>query len=113
MNTAMVIGMLVMIGAFFLARGKTISGSDARAMVADGAKLIDVRTPTEYAQGHIEGAVNVPLQSLQSGIGKLDLGKDDTVVVYCRSGARSASAKRELEGMGFTSVHNLGGIGSW
>ena len=89
-----------------------ISGSEARALVGDGALLVDVRSEGEYARGSIEGSVNIPIQELS---GRLDeLGdKEQEIVVYCQSGGRSAMAKRLLESNGFTQVHDLGGIGRW
>lgn len=89
-----------------------ISGSEARKLVANGATLLDVRSPEEFAGEHIDGAVSIPIQEL---MGRMDeLGdKSDEVVVYCLSGSRSAMAKRMLERNGFTNVRDLGGIGQW
>lgn len=89
-----------------------VSGSDARALVADGALLLDVRSEGEYAGGGLEGSINIPIQELA---GRLDeLGdKNGEVVVYCQSGSRSAMAKRLLQSNGFTKVHDMGGIGQW
>ena len=89
-----------------------VSGSEARQLVAAGAVLVDVRSEGEFSGGHIEGAVNIPIQELSGRIGELG-DKSGTVVVYCQSGGRSAMAKRLLETKGFTSVHDLGGIGRW
>ena len=89
-----------------------ISGPDARALVADGALLVDVRSGGEFAGGHIEGAVNIPIQELSGRMGELG-DKEDQIVVYCQSGGRSAMAKRLLERNGFTKVHDMGGIGRW
>ena len=89
-----------------------ISGSQARELVANGATLLDVRSPEEFAGEHIDGAVSIPIQEL---MGRMDeLGdKSDELVVYCLSGSRSAMAKRMLERNDFTNVHDLGGIGQW
>jgi phage shock protein E len=89
-----------------------ISGTDARALVADGALLVDVRSSSEFSGGHIEGALNIPIQELSGRMGELG-GKDEQIVVYCQSGGRSAMAKRLLERDGFTKVHDMGGIGRW
>lgn len=89
-----------------------VSGSEARAMVADGALLVDVRSEAEYARGGIEGSVNIPIQELAGRIDELG-DKDREVVVYCQSGGRSAMAKRLLEANGFTKVYDLGGMGRW
>ena len=75
----------------------------------EGAVLLDVRTPEEYAEGHIPGSVNVPLQQID-GITSALADKDKTVFVYCRSGARSSQAVAFMKQMGYTEVHNIGGI---
>ena len=95
-----------------LGAGTRISGGEARALVADGALLVDVRTPAEYRSGHIEGAVNIPLQEID---GRLDDfgSKEEPIVLYCRSGARSGKARSILQGAGYTKVHNLGPKTAW
>ena len=85
-----------------------VTPEEARALVQGGARLVDVRTPEEFAAGHLEGALNVPVDALQ-GRALAELAPTDApVVVYCRSGKRSARAKAELEALGFTRVHDLG-----
>lgn len=76
------------------------------------AQLIDVRTPGEYADGHIPGAVNVPLQQI-SAIAKKVPNKTTPLFVYCLSGGRSQQAVGALKQMGYTDARNIGGIGSW
>jgi phage shock protein E len=86
--------------------------TEAHALVEKGAVLVDVRTPQEFASGHIDGAVNIPVTDL--AVRQAELGdKDQAIVVYCRSGARSASAKRTLEASGFTHVLDLGPMTRW
>ena len=89
-----------------------ISGSDARSLVAEGAMLVDVRSPGEFSGGHIEGAISIPIQELAGRADELG-DKSGQIVLYCQSGARSAMAKRLLESRGFTNVHDMGGMGSW
>jgi rhodanese-related sulfurtransferase len=89
-----------------------VSGGDARALVAKGATLLDVRSPGEFGGGHIDGAINIPIQELSGRIDELD-DKAGEIVVYCQSGTRSAMAKRLLERDGFTNVHDLGGLAQW
>ena len=91
----------------------TLSSDDAHRWVAEGARLVDVRTSGEYASGHIEGAVNIPVQELPTRVGELGKDKSKAIVVYCQSGGRSSHAKMLLERAGFTKVGNLGGIGRW
>ncbi len=79
-----------------------------KELVDNGAVLIDVRTPQEFAQGHVDNAINIPLQTIGSQVEKIkSFGKP--VVVYCLSGARASSAKSFLEGQGLE-VYNGGGI---
>lgn len=78
--------------------------------VKNGQKtLVDVRTPEEYAGGHVPGAINIPLDQIQN---RLDEFKDmpKPVVAYCRSGARSGMATSILKGAGIQEVINGGGI---
>lgn len=92
--------------------GSRVSGDEARALVADGAVLIDVRTPAEFESGHIEGALLVPVQQLGASGDALP-PTDTPVVVYCRSGRRSASAANWLRQAGYESVHDLGPMSAW
>ncbi len=89
-----------------------ISGSDARSFVAEGAMLVDVRSPGEFSGGHIEGAISIPIQELSGRTDELG-DKGSPIVLYCQSGARSAMAKRLLESKGFSQVHDMGSMGSW
>ena len=86
------------------------SNSRARRMVADGAVLLDVRSPAEFASGHVDGALNIPVQELTNRMGELR-GKPN-VVVYCRSGARSASAAAVLQRKGYDVV-DIGPMQAW
>lgn len=79
-------------------------------LVQNGAQIIDVRTKGEFQSGHIKGSKNIPLQSLQQGMKKIDPKKP--VITCCASGMRSASAKSILKSNGFTDVHNGGGWAS-
>jgi len=77
-----------------------------------GMMLLDVRTDKEYGQGHIPGAVHVPLSEIGDKIKKLK--KDKDLVVYCQSGNRSIWAIKRLMGMGYTNLYNLkGGYSAW
>lgn len=81
--------------------------------VAAGAnyQLIDVRTPEEFASGYINGAVNIPVQELAQRLGEIQ--KDQPVVLYCRSGNRSAQAATILDQAGYTGVYDMGGVIAW
>lgn len=74
-----------------------------------GAFLIDVRTVPEYEAGHIEGAINVPLNSIHFIVNHVrDI--EAPIYVYCQSGARSGQATSMIREMGFKNVKNIGGI---
>lgn len=78
------------------------------------AVLIDVREVAEFEGGHIGPARNYPLSTLSSKINELEKFKDKPVVLYCRSGQRSAQAAVQLHKHGFAAVYNLsGGIMAW
>lgn len=69
--------------------------------------VIDVREPEEFASGHVRGAINIPLQQLMNGYGKLNsMSKDANLIVYCRTGSRSNMAKMILDRQGFKNVTN-------
>ncbi len=80
-----------------------------RTLLAEGdAELVDVRTVPEFAADGIDGAKNIPVQQLEQRLE--DVGdKGEPVMVYCRSGNRSATAARILEQAGFEQVYDLGG----
>lgn len=84
----------------------------AHTRVEHGAVLLDVRTPEEFEAGHIDGALNIPLHELSARA--VELGPTDrAVVVYCRSGHRSAQALRSLQAQGYTDVFDLGPMSAW
>jgi phage shock protein E len=87
-------------------------GAEARALVAGGARLLDVRTSGEFGSGHLEGAWNIPVDQLEGQVAELE-PKDRPIVVYCHSGARSAGATQLLRRAGFTKVLDLGAMRNW
>ena len=80
-----------------------------REMAEGGALLLDVRSPTEHASGHIFGSLNIPVQSLNSQIGQLPTDKTIPIIVYCASGMRSGTAAAMLTANGYSNVTNGGG----
>ena len=86
-----------------------MAASKVKSMIDAGAKIVDVRTPDEFADEAYPGAVNIPLSALASRLGELG-PKDGPIVLYCASGARSAQAARALAQQGFTNVVNAGGL---
>jgi len=76
--------------------------------------ILDVRTQEEFSQGHIEGAINIPVQEIEKMIGELRKYKKYEIIVYCRSGNRSRRASEILVRYGFKNVYNLkGGFIEW
>jgi len=76
-------------------------------LVKNGAQVIDVRTKQEFAGGHVQGSINIPLNELQANIKKIK--KDKPVITCCASGMRSSSARGILKSNGYEEVHNGGG----
>lgn len=92
---------------------KITAGEAKEKMAAGGVTVVDVRTAEEYEQGHIEGAVLIPNETIgQENIDKLPK-KDAVILVYCRSGRRSADAASKLVGLGYSKVYDFGGISDW
>lgn len=87
-----------------------VPGEEARDLVDAGAVLVDVRNPDEYAAGHVGGAVSIPLESGDFAAGVEPLDRDATYVVYCASGRRAGIAVDRMAELGFTDVHNAGGL---
>lgn len=80
----------------------------------DSVQLVDVRTPQEYAESHIAGAININVQSEDfRQMVKKDLSKHSTVLVYCRSGKRSLKAAGILTRLGYKVINLKGGIIEW
>ena len=84
----------------------SFSSADACKLLANGAQLIDVRTTAEFSRGALPNAISLPLQGIMHADNIID--KNKAIILYCLSGARSATAKNYLTQMGFTEVHDLG-----
>jgi rhodanese-related sulfurtransferase len=70
---------------------------------------IDVRSPQEFAEGHVEGALNMPHEQIVALVAKAGLAKDSPVALYCRSGRRSGLALEALQEAGYSNAKNVGG----
>ncbi|MBX3157686.1 MAG: rhodanese-like domain-containing protein [Deltaproteobacteria bacterium] len=85
----------------------------AKALIGDGAVVLDVRSPDEYAGGHLSQAANIPVQDLSARLAEVEKlvggAKERPIVVYCAAGGRAGKAKQQLEAAGFTNVVNGGG----
>ena len=94
---------------------RQVSAAEAIAMMEEetGYLILDVRTPEEYAQKHIPGAVNIPNEAIGTEeIPELPQ-KDQLILVYCRSGNRSKQASEKLAALGYTNIVEFGGINDW
>ena len=85
-----------------------IAGTWAQAQ--NNVLLIDTRSPAEYEEGHIQGAVLIPYDTIEAGVLKLSASKNTPVYLYCGSGRRAEVARERLEYRGYTQVINLGGM---
>ncbi len=91
-------------------------GAEEAARMAEKKEtfILDVRTPEEYAGGHLAGSVLIPLQEIDQRTADLPADKDRPILVYCRSGNRSGRAQQFLQKQGYSKVFNLkGGVLSW
>ena len=92
---------------------KIDAGTAIRLLDAGKAVAVDVREPDEYAVGHIPGAKLLPLGEVNSWTAETLPEKEATLLVYCRTGRRSAEAVQKLDALGYSNLYDLGGILSW
>lgn len=97
---------------------QTITAQEAFDLVQDNVGnpefvIVDVRTPDEFADGHLENAINIDFNadSFRDNLNLLD--KSNTYLIYCRSGNRSAQALTTMNDLGFSDVRDMGGIIDW
>lgn len=93
----------------------TITSEEAKNMMdqEDSLIIVDVRTQEEYNTGYIEGAVLIPDFDIEAKAESLLPDKDATILVYCRSGRRSALAAQKLVELGYQNIYDFGGIIDW
>ena len=96
-------------------RGKRATTTEVVQIINRGKNVIvDVRTPEEFAAGHLRDAKNIPLADFGTRIGELEKSKGKSIVVVCQTGARADKAVRLLQGAGFEDVVALdGGLAAW
>jgi rhodanese-related sulfurtransferase len=107
------LALVVFLGSRASADG-ALSPTEAASVIKEkkDLQLIDVRTPSEYADGHLAKAKLIPLQELESRLGEID--KTKPILLYCRSGHRSGNALKILVGKGYAQAkHMEGGINAW
>lgn len=87
---------------------KDISYKDLKSLMKNKyIVLIDVRSGQEYEEGHLDGAINIPVYNIEKEISKYVRNTEDTIILYCSSGSRSRQAKEILENLGYSEVYNL------
>ena len=94
---------------------RQINMDEAIAMMEEESSyiILDVRTPEEFADKHIPGAINIPNETISTEeIPELP-DKDQLILVYCRSGNRSKQASEKLAALGYTNIVEFGGINDW
>ena len=83
-------------------------------IINEQALLIDVRTAEEFNENHIEGALLLSLENIdENTTSQILTNKEAKLIVYCKSGKRSAEAKTKLESLGYKNVYDLGSIDNW
>ena len=92
-----------------------ITPAKAKALMdsEDGYIILDVRTPEEFAERHIEGAILIPDYEIGEKAESVLTDKDQLILVYCRSGRRSKNAASKLATLGYTNIKEFGGINDW
>ncbi len=103
-------GLLLITGCASTKPGSPTPQAANPAPAQKQALVLDVRTPAEFAAGHIEGALNVPLKELERRIPEIASDKDTPLMVHCQSGGRSAAATQILRRLGYTQVQDLGSL---
>ncbi|QYJ79987.1 rhodanese-like domain-containing protein [Shewanella acanthi] len=112
MLSAALIGFVSMLMATTSTAAEQVQPQDpaiAWQMIDKGAMVLDVRTPEEFAEGHLANAVNIPYEIVADEFAKRGIDKDTPVVVYCRSGRRSGIAIEALSAAGYNQTYNGGG----
>ena len=92
-----------------------ITPAEAKAIMdsEEGFVILDVRTPEEFAAGHIAGAILIPDYEIGEKAERVLTDMDQLILVYCRSGRRSKNAASELAALGYTNIKEFGGINDW
>ena len=86
-----------------------INKQQLEKMIKQGALLLDIRSPQEFNEGHLENAILLPEYELKEKAESVLQDKQKCIIVYCSSGGRSKKAQKKLRKMGYTNVYNLNG----
>ena len=86
---------------------KDIMQSEIKSLMSKGAILIDVRSPQEYNEGHLDNLILLPEYEILKKIEDIIPNKNTKIILYCSSGTRSKKAQEELEKMGYKNIYNV------
>lgn len=94
---------------------KKISSEEAKSIIdsSNDEIIVDIREKNEYEEGHIKDSILIPLDTLENTIEDIIKDKDSQILVYCRSGRRSAEASKIIKSLGYTNIYDFGGIIDW
>lgn len=106
--TDLIIVAVIVVAFLFFRRSGLISVKNAQAYLRNGAMVIDVRTAGEFVAGHLAGAVNLPLNEIETSLSRRVKDKNQVLLLHCQSGARSGVARRKLIALGCPHVYNMG-----
>ena len=103
---------ILLIVVFFIVKQRGMANEDqVKSAMQKGAKVIDVRSPQEYASGHLPMAINIPVSELEERVTQLAPDKEQSLLLHCASGMRSGHGKSILERLGYKQVLNVGSYG--
>lgn len=105
-------GIVAVAIVFFLVlkRMSFVAEATARGHLANGALVIDVRSPEEFRSERVPGAINIPLGELRASLPRQVKDKNQVLLLHCLSGGRSAIARQQLKALGYANVFNLGSL---
>lgn len=100
---------VVLLTVLLMRRGSQVTVPSARALLREGATVVDVRTAGEFASGHLPRAINIPLDRIETALPARIPDHNQTILLHCQSGMRSGTAVNKLRALGYNNVHNIGG----
>ena len=109
-TTTLIIAAVVAV-IFMMKKSGQISAKDALEKLKNGALVIDVRSAGEFSSGHLDKAIYIPLDDIETALPKRVKDKNQVLLLHCASGMRSGMAKSKLNGMGYMNAFNLGSYG--
>ena len=100
---------LIIIIILLIIKKRFFDNTDYKSMLDNDGIIVDVRTENEFLTGNIENSINIPLSEISTKIKKIQVEKNQPIIMCCASGMRSATAKQILKASGYTNVVNGGG----